>query len=566
MKHHFSSYVVLFGSQTGTSEEVAEAIVRKLLLCGVKDVTLTSFENVSTQSLSSLNPSTLLIAVVSTTGLGEIPKPMHSFWRQLKSKFLAPLPNLHFAAFGCGDNTYGSNFNRAIRLLATRMEQLQAVRVGEVGFGDVQAVEAHETALRPWTNQLLANCGLEVTSTTLPPKVLLLNGASELVSSDPHSACRVTNNQRMTPEDHVQDVHIVSIAGTFHFEPGDVAVIVPQNSDGSVLGTYAFLNELISDLPKLDDILEVRPNRPDCNIQAQHLSFNCILKTLLDLNRPPSPYLFEFLQQRLKTGVDSMYREKLSELITDYDLYLEYVWKPRRTTVEVLADFTTVLQFSINDLFDIFPPMKPRQFSVASSPEDERIDICLVRIAFKTSLPRERFGLCSQYLCNSIIGQPINISIFKGTMHLPDDITDKYFIFLAAGTGIAPIRSMIRHLHRRRAISKCWLLQGCRYIEKDALFRQELGGFVGEGMEYTLRGSRDQSQKVYLQHIIEEHAEGIWKWIHEFRAMIYLSGNNKLPAEIRKALAKVAEGNGESDGNAFVRQLERSKQFQHETW
>ena len=85
---------------------------------------------------------------------------MHSFWRQLKSKSLASLPDLHFTAFGCGDNTYGGNFNRAIRLLTTRMEQLQAVRVGEVGFGDVQAVEGHETALKPWINQLLVKCGL----------------------------------------------------------------------------------------------------------------------------------------------------------------------------------------------------------------------------------------------------------------------------------------------------------------------------------------------------------------------------------------------------------------------
>ena len=52
--HHYSRFLVLFGSQTGTSEEIAETIVRKLLLCGVEDITLTSFENITTQSLFSL--------------------------------------------------------------------------------------------------------------------------------------------------------------------------------------------------------------------------------------------------------------------------------------------------------------------------------------------------------------------------------------------------------------------------------------------------------------------------------------------------------------------------------
>ena len=61
-----------------------------------------------------------------------------------------------------------------------------------------------------------------------------------------------------------------------------------------------------------------------------------------------------------------MYKEKFSELINDTDLYLEYVWRPRRTTMEVLTDFANVLEFSINDLFDMFPQMKPRQFSIAS--------------------------------------------------------------------------------------------------------------------------------------------------------------------------------------------------------
>ena len=343
-------------------------------------------------------------------------------------------------------------------------------------------------------------------------------------------------------------------------------MIVPQNSGGAVREVYQFLSNLIRDLPRLEDVLEVRPNRPDCNIRAQRLSLGHALKTLLDLNRPPPPRLFEFLQQKLRTGVDQMYRDKLAELVADFDLYLEYVWKPRRTTMEVLADFAPVLQFSIDDLFDIFPPMKPRQFSIASAPEDEHIDICLVRIALKTSLAKERFGLCSQYLCSSLTGQSIDLSFSSGTMHLPSDVTNGHFIFLAAGTGIAPIRSMIRHIQRKGALGRCWLIQGCRCVDKDALFREEFECFAEEGMRYTLRGSRDQHRKIYLQHIIEEHSEEVWRWIHELGAAIYLSGNNKLPAEIRKALARVAESNAVSDGSSFVRHLEKSKRFQHETW
>ena len=53
------------------------------------------------------------------------------------------------------------------------MQQLDAVQVGQVGYGDVQAAEGHETALKPWIDQLFGICGLEIKLSTLPPKVIL---------------------------------------------------------------------------------------------------------------------------------------------------------------------------------------------------------------------------------------------------------------------------------------------------------------------------------------------------------------------------------------------------------
>lgn len=45
----------------------------------------------------------------------------------------------------------------------------------------------------------------------------------------------------------------------------------------------------------------------------------------------------------------------------------DYTTRPRRTIVEVLADFWSSLQIPIEYVLDIFPPMKPRRFSIASS-------------------------------------------------------------------------------------------------------------------------------------------------------------------------------------------------------
>lgn len=574
----FERVVVLYGSQTGTAEELAEGIVRALLMRGVGHVSLEPFAAYDLHRLQRLDENALLVLVVSTAGLGELPRSMHHTWLQLKNRSLPPdtLRQLHFAPFGLGDSSYGDNFNRAIRLITARLDQLGATRLGETGFGDAQAAQGHDTGLGNWLPSLLEKCGLSsAPRRPLPPKVIvaMLNAVSaqdedavDLKSS--HLAA----NGRMTKADHFQDVRLIEVnCSSASYAPGDVAVITPENSEEAVQSAHAILKCLISDIPALDQTLLLTPNRPDCSRDSSTVTLRGVLGRILDLNRPPSQYLFEFLQTRLKQGIDSLYQEKLLELVSDYDLYLEYVWRPKRTTLEVLSDFEHALALGLNDLFDIFPLVRPRQFSIASAPRDEHVALCVANVRFKTTMATMRFGLCSQYLCGMPAGCRLHIGFGKGTMSLPDDLLggeQRHFIFLAAGTGIAPIRAMLRHLLYTdpELLSRCWLIQGCRYAGRDALFSDEFQAYSEKhGMRYVVHGSRDQEKRVYIQDLLRGHADDVFRWLCLKSATVYLSGNAKLPAEIRRALADIGEAHS-MDGHGWVREMERRRQFQHETW
>lgn len=576
---YFEKFVVLYGSQTGTATELAEKIARTLLKCGVRHVSLESFEAYDLHKLQRRGESALLILLVSTAGLGELPKSMHHIWLQLKSRSLPPdaLAHLHFAPFGLGDNSYGDNFNRAIRLITTRLDQLGANRLGEIGFGDVQAAQGHDTSLNDWLPGLLEKCGLsEDVRKSLPPKVVMTvsNAVStQKVGTVGLKSSHLATNSRMTNADHFQDVRLIEFkCSSADYAPGDVAVVTPENSEEAVQNAHAILKCLLSDLPALDQAVSLMPNRPDCNCAPSLMTLRDVLKRILDLNRPPPSYLFEFLQLRLKQGVDSMYQEKLLELVSDHDLYLEYVWRPKRTTMEVLSDFEHALELGLNDLFDLFPLVRPRQFSIASAPSDEHVTLCVANVRLKTTMSTTRFGLCSQYLCDMPAGYRLHMGFDKGTMSLPGDLGGGgrhcYFIFLAAGTGIAPIRSMIRHLFYTdpELLSRCWLIQGCRYVGKDALFFDEFQAYSEKcGMRYVVRGSRDQEKRIYIQDILKEHSDDIFRWLYLKNAAVYLSGNTRLPVEIRQALAEIGEAHS-MDGHKWTREMERKKQLQHETW
>lgn len=127
--------LILYGSQTGTAEDVANQIAldaRRLHL----SVTLAAMDDYDRQSLFE---ECYIIFVVSTTGQGTEPQNMNHFWRSLRQ---ANLPadlfgGLQFTVFGLGDSSY-PKYNWAAKKLYRRMVQLSAREFYPRGEADDQ--------------------------------------------------------------------------------------------------------------------------------------------------------------------------------------------------------------------------------------------------------------------------------------------------------------------------------------------------------------------------------------------------------------------------------------------
>jgi sulfite reductase alpha subunit-like flavoprotein len=112
------------------------------------------------------------------------------------------------------------------------------------------------------------------------------------------------------------------------------------------------------------------------------------------------------------------------------------------------------------------------------------------------------------------------------------------------------------------------LFFGCRYSSRDYIYQNELEREVTAGnLKLFTAFSRDQNSKIYVQDLFLQEKDLIWEWINT-GAYIYISGNSKIPEEIKSCLLKISIMNGLSNDQAkdFLRFLEQNGRIQSETW
>ena len=95
-----------------------------------------------------------------------------------------------------------------------------------------------------------------------------------------------------------------------------------------------------------------------------------------------------------------------------------------------------------------------RAYSIASPPHDEgAIELCIQHVDG---------GIASTYFWQLKEGMPVSLSGPHGKFLLKEPI-DYEPVFIGTGTGVAPFRSMLKHLLHRDVATPIWLLFGCRY-------------------------------------------------------------------------------------------------------
>lgn len=215
-----------------------------------------------------------------------------------------------------------------------------------------------------------------------------------------------------------------------------------------------------------------------------------------------------------------------------------------------------------------FSPLLPRFYSIASSPlaEPDAIDLTVALFTF-THAGAPRFGVASHFLC--YLADPDSTPIpayVQASPHftLPED-ENTPIIMIGPGTGIAPFRAFLQERMAKGSTGKNWLFFGERNRATDFFYADELNAWTASRhLRLDVAFSRDQSEKLYVQHKMQENSKDLWAWLQE-GAYFYVCGDaERMAKDVEATLISIAqqEGNLTLDAASdYVRRLRIEKRY-----
>lgn len=246
--------------------------------------------------------------------------------------------------------------------------------------------------------------------------------------------------------------------------------------------------------------------------------------------------------------------------LTSDDKAMEnYLWG--RDYIDVLNDFGH-LRFSGQEFVDQIDRLKPRLYSIASSPDFEPGTVHLtVGIVRYEGQGRAKAGLTTGYLADRVPEGTDNVRVFMSPTRsfvLPED-GGKDIIMVGPGTGIAPFRAFIQQRKMDDAKGRNWLFFGDWTEEGEFLYRDEINEFVEEGTidKIDLAWSREGPEKVYVQHLMASHGAEIWEWIDNGGYFYVCGDKNYMAKDVHSTLINICAefgGYSDEDAKAFVEQ------------
>ena len=215
----------------------------------------------------------------------------------------------------------------------------------------------------------------------------------------------------------------------------------------------------------------------------------------------------------------------------------------------------------------------PRLYSIASSQRlyPNAVHVLVVSVAY-TLRNRHRIGVASTWL-NDRWGHDARARFYiqdqQKHFSLPADGATP-MIMVGPGTGVAPFRAFIQERRAVGAPGRNWLFFGEQHRASDFFYEEEFTGYVRDGfLRLDTAFSRDQAEKIYVQHRMREQARDIWAWL-DAGASFYVCGDkDRMAADVERELHHIIETEGgrtPDQAKEYVLGLKSSHRYQRDVY
>lgn len=535
---------ILVGTQTGNSQNIAIQIQQKAIKVGIAVV----IHDLSDYTIVQLKSDKYILLIVSTYGEGEPPDNTKDFYSQLFSKRAPKLDHIEFSVLALGDSSYehfckiGKDFDR-------RFEDLGAKRICERVDCDVD----FDSSAELWTTKVLDLLSTKIASGVgvfLKPQVNSASASNVDYSRKNPFPAKLLEKVNINGRGSSKETYHVELSmenSGLTYEPGDALGIYPTNQPDiiqKILDTLHFSgHELIT-------------------LEGQQYSLETALFQFFDITSLSRP----IIQNYSRLAKHATLEQLISE---DYKNELQaYIYG--RDILDLITEYP-INELSPQAFVDCLRKLSPRLYSIASSlkkhPDEVHLTVGVVRYR---SHNRIKHGVASTFLADRI-NENTDIPIYihhNNNFKLPKD-PNTSVIMIGPGTGIAPFRAFMQERDAVSAKGKNWLFFGDQHFTTDFLYQAEWLRYFKYGLltHMDVAFSRDQTDKIYVQHRLAEHAKQLYAWLQD-GASIYVCGDEKnMAKDVHLALVNIVNSESSNDdGEEFLARLLKEKRYQRDVY
>lgn len=531
-----SKLTILYGSETGHSHELAEKLAEK---ASNKNIAATVF-NMYDYNAKKLTEEGNLAIIVSTHGEGDPPDMAADFHKFVTGKRVPRFENLSYSVLALGDKSY-KNFCKTGEDIDDAIRKQGGIRVTPMAKCDVD----YEVQAEIWMNNFLLN--LAPAEPVKQAESKQANTVTVYSKKNPFMAT-ILEKVKITGRDSDKEVYHLELSleeSGLTYEPGDslgIYTVNPKSLVEQILQKTSFDPEYIITLDGVE--MSIRDALLH-HLEITVLTFDTVKKYYEKTKLP-----------------------ELDKLIKDEKLLDEYLYG--HDLLDILEDYP--FDWNPNKLVEVLRQLPPRLYSISSSQDivgDEvHVTVSVVRYERKNRL---RNGACSSFLADNIeIDDQVPVFIEKNpSFKLPAN--GEKIIMVGAGTGIAPYRAFLQQREADEKAGGTWLFFGDRRFQSDFLYQTEWQKWLKTNhlAKMDVAFSRDQDEKIYVQHRLIENQKEVFSWLEE-GAYFYLCGDMKSMAkDVNKTLLEIIKTQGgvsTEKAEEYVKKLKREKRFQQDVY
>lgn len=531
--------LVLYGSDSGSSESLAKRIQKEAAGQGYR-ARIDSLD----AAVDTL-PTEGAVVIVTASYEGQPTHNAKQFVSWLEQLPADALQGVRYTVFGCGNRDWVQTYQAVPTKIDRQLAAAGAERLKARGEADASGdfYGDFEAWYEDLWSELGQALGLEVREDLHRLEVEHRRAARpELLKQGEFGVGEVLENRELVDLDtswarskrHIE----IRLPEGMAYRSGDYLSVLPINPRATVQRVLTRFG-LTAD----EQIVIRRQSGALNSLPAGYpVAVTELLSQYLELSQPVGRRQLERL---IEASACPPEKQTLSEMLEHYE---DTVLAQRISLLDTL-ERSPACDIDLEDFLSMLPPLRPRQYSISSSPR-WRQDVCSLTLAVVDapawSGQGEYYGVASTYLAGLNPGSRLWVSVRPSSPAFhPPQAAETPIILVAAGSGLAPFRGFLqeRALQKQAGeeVGPALLFFGCGAPEVDYLYREQLQEWESQGVvELRPAFSRHGDAALrYVQDRLWRDRQDVVRWFRDGASIFVCGDGKKMAPAVRDTMLRI---------------------------